>query len=88
MRVGTASCVHKVCSGLYLGSQFAAGYRDAMTGQQLEGEYLLKRLRQLNITHVLSVTAVAPLDLPGVTQKARERSPPTRGSRRGGGLRS
>lgn len=65
-----ATCIHSIIEDqLSLGSQFAAGHADAMLGISLDPAYLLKRLTKGNITHILCVTRLTPLNLPGITHK-------------------
>eukprot|EP01104_Vermistella_antarctica_P016385 TRINITY_DN5565_c0_g1_i1.p1 TRINITY_DN5565_c0_g1~~TRINITY_DN5565_c0_g1_i1.p1 ORF type:complete len:211 (+),score=32.61 TRINITY_DN5565_c0_g1_i1:179-811(+) len=58
LRTVEATCVHAILPNLLLSSQFAAGYKDAMTGVCLEKEYVEKRLRKRGVTGILCVTAV------------------------------
>lgn len=54
------SCMDEILPGrLYLGSQYAAGHKDGLIGQQMEAKQALEFLKRHGITHIL---AVAPCE--------------------------
>ena len=54
------TCIHEIVQGsLWLGNQFAAGYREAMSG--ITPRNALPNLQKIGITHILCVIDVAPL---------------------------
>jgi hypothetical protein len=63
-------CCNEVVPGIVLGSQFAAGHRDPVTGVEANSETIGARFARLNITHILVASRFAPgpCPVPGLVE--------------------